>query len=383
MAGATLALALSTLSQGKIAVTLIEGSSPEGNAHPGFDSRAIALAAGTCQQLERIGVWSALNPYATPITDIHVSDRGHLGQVSLSREDYHLPALGNVIELHAAGKVLFEQLRQAPGVTLLCPAKVASMTRTAQQVSVTLDTGQVLSAQALVIANGNRSALAAQAGFTWQRDDYYQAAVIANVSSAQPHHGRAFERFTEQGPIALLPMSNNRLSLVWGVDASRSAALLAADTPVFLSQLQREFGWRLGKFTEVGQREAYPLSLHRAERLTTHRAVVIGNAAQTLHPIAGQGFNLGLRDVMSLAETLTDAYLANQDLGSFTVLDRYQRRRTPDRATTIAITDGLVRLFANDHLPLIIGRNLGLLAMGKVTGFKHHLASRTLGWVKR
>ena len=383
MAGATLALALSTLSQGKLPVTLIEGSSPEGAAHPGFDSRAIALAAGTCQQLDRIGVWSALKPLATPITDIHVSDRGHLGQVSLCRDDYHIPALGNVIELHAAGKILFQRLQQAPGVKVLCPAKVASMTRSAQQVSVTLENGERLTAQTLIIASGNRSALAAEAGFSWQSEDYGQVAIIANVRSAQPHNGRAFERFTSNGPIALLPMSGNRLSLVWCVAAAQSAAILAADNGAFLQQLQREFGWRLGQFTEVGSREAYPLSLHRADTLTTHRAVVIGNAAQSLHPIAGQGFNLGLRDVMSLAETLTEAYTAHQDLGSFAVLNRYQQRRVADRTTTIAITDGLVRLFANDNLPLIIGRNLGLMAMARVSGYKHQLASRTLGWVKR
>lgn len=383
MAGATLALALSTLSQGHIPVTLIEGSSPQDTAHPGFDSRAIALAAGTCQQLARIGVWSALEPYATPITDIHVSDRGHLGQVELCREDYHLPALGNVIELQAAGKVLFKQLQQAPCVTLLCPEKVVEMTRTAQQVSVTLESGQTLDAQTLVIASGSRSALATQAGFTWQRDDYQQVAIIANVSTSTPHNGRAYERFTQHGPIALLPMSDNRLSLVWCVAASTSERLLAADKSSFLQQLQREFGWRLGQFTQVGQRESYPLSLHQAQSLITHRAVVIGNAAQSLHPIAGQGFNLGLRDVMSLAETLAEADKQQQDMGQFSVLNRYQQRRAQDRATTIAITDGLVRLFANDNLPLIIGRNLGLLAMERVTGLKHHLASRTLGWVKR
>ncbi|MBT0727859.1 2-octaprenyl-6-methoxyphenyl hydroxylase [Rosenbergiella australiborealis] len=383
MAGATLALALSTLSQGKLPVTLIEGSSPDTAAHPGFDSRAIALAAGTCQQLERIGVWSALKSLATPITDIHVSDRGHLGQVTLNRDDYNLTALGNVIELHAAGKVLFQRLQHAPGVTLHCPAKVASMTRYADNIAVTLENGSSLNAQTLIIANGNRSPIARQAGFEWQRENYEQVAIIANVSTTQPHNGRAFERFTTQGPIALLPMSGNRLSLVWCVSAHRSASLLSAEKSEFLQQLQQTFGWRLGKFTDVGQREAYPLSLQQAHSVTTHRCVVIGNAAQSLHPIAGQGFNLGMRDVMSLAETLTQAFLQQQDLGSFPVLNRYQQRRVDDRATTIGITDGLVRLFANDNIPLTVGRNLGLFTMQRFTGFKHHLASRTLGWVKR
>lgn len=383
MTGATLALAISHLTQGKLPVTLIERSEPASRAHPGFDGRAIALSAGTCQQLAAINLWQRIASCATPITDIHVSDRGHAGFVSMAAADYEITALGQVVELFDVGQRLFAELKKAPGVTLRCPARVTQATRSDEQVEVTLDNGEQLSGKVLVAADGTRSALAASCGIQWQTEAYQQLAVIANVSTALPHQGRAFERFTEHGPLALLPMSGNRLSLVWCHPASQREKIVQWSDAEFLSELQRAFGWRLGKFTHAGQRECYPLALHQAVQTVTHRVAVVGNAAQTLHPIAGQGFNLGLRDVMSLAETLAAAHRQQQDPGSYAVLNHYQQRRQSDRAATIGITDGLVRVFANRYAPLVAGRNLGLLAMDHLPWLRNQLAERTLGWVKR
>lgn len=383
MTGATLALAISHLTQGKLPVTLIERSEPASRAHPGFDGRAIALSAGTCQQLAAINLWQPIASCATPITDIHVSDRGHAGFVSMAAADYEITALGQVVELFDVGQRLFAELKKAPGVTLRCPARVTQATRSEEQVEVTLDNGEQLSGKVLVAADGTRSALAASCGIQWQTEAYQQLAVIANVSTALPHQGRAFERFTEHGPLALLPMSGNRLSLVWCHPASQREKIVQWSDAEFLSELQRAFGWRLGKFTHTGQRECYPLALHQAVQTVTHRVAVVGNAAQTLHPIAGQGFNLGLRDVMSLAETLAAAHRQQQDPGSYAVLNHYQQRRQSDRAATIGITDGLVRVFANRYAPLVAGRNLGLLAMDHLPWLRNQLAERTLGWVKR
>jgi len=383
MTGATLALAISHLTQGKLPVTLIERSEPASRAHPGFDGRAIALSAGTCQQLAAINLWQRIASCATPITDIHVSDRGHAGFVSMAAADYEIPALGQVVELFDVGQRLFAELKKAPGVTLRCPARVTQAIRSDEQVEVTLDNGEQLSGKVLVAADGTRSALAASCGIQWQTEAYQQLAVIANVSTALPHQGRAFERFTEHGPLALLPMSGNRLSLVWCHPASQREKIVQWSDAEFLSELQRAFGWRLGKFTHAGQRECYPLALHQAVQTVTHRVAVVGNAAQTLHPIAGQGFNLGLRDVMSLAETLAAAHRQQQDPGSYAVLNHYQQRRQSDRAATIGITDGLVRVFANRYAPLVAGRNLGLLAMDHLPWLRNQLAERTLGWVKR
>lgn len=383
MAGATLALAISHLTQGKLAVTLVEAREPESRTHPGYDGRAIALAEGTCQQLAAIDLWPLLEPCATAITQVHVSDRGHASFVSLDAADYDVPALGYVVELHDVGQRLYAKLKQAPGVTLRCPNTVAHVTRTPQQVSITLNNDETLDADLLVAADGTRSRVAAACGMQWSSSDYQQVAVIANVSTQLAHNGQAFERFTEHGPLALLPMSDGRCSLVWCHPLAQKSAVDNWSDERFLSELQRAFGWRLGRFTLVGQRHSYPLQLQTAERHISHRLALVGNAAQTLHPIAGQGFNLGIRDVMSLAETLTAAWRSGQGVGDYATLHRYQQRRQPDAQTTIGITDGLVRLFANRYLSLTVGRNLGLLAMDHLPLLRNLLAERTLGWVKR
>ncbi|EPH0090390.1 2-octaprenyl-6-methoxyphenyl hydroxylase [Pluralibacter gergoviae] len=379
MTGATLALAISSLSNGKTPVHLIEAADPGSQQHPGFDARAIALAAGTCQQLARVGVWQALRDCATPIRTVHVSDRGHAGFVTLEAGDYDLPALGHVVELHDVGQRLFTLLREAPGVTLHCPARVAGFTRSQQEASVTLESGETLTGSLLVAADGSRSALAEGCGIDWQQAPYEQLAVIANVTTSLPHEGRAFERFTPHGPLAMLPMSGNRCSLVWCHSLAKRDDVLGWSDERFCRELQQAFGWRLGRITHAGARSGYPLSLTRAQRAVAHRLALVGNAAQTLHPIAGQGFNLGLRDVMSLAETVSGA----ADPGDYGLLCQYQQRRGADKDATVGVTDGLVHLFANRWAPLVAGRNVGLMAMELFTPARSALAQRTLGMVAR
>lgn len=383
MTGATLALAISHLTQGQLAVTLVEGTEPASRVHPGFDGRAIALAEGTCQQLAAIGLWPLLASAATAITDVHVSDRGHASFVSLTAADYGVSALGQVVELHEVGQRLFSRLKNAPGVTLRCPDKVASVERTRDRVCVALESGEQLTGHLLVAADGSHSRVAAACGVQWQSTDYQQVAVIANVSTQVAHQGRAFERFTEFGPLALLPMSAGRSSLVWCHPLAQKDAVDRWGDDRFVAELQRAFGWRLGRITQVGQRTSYPLRLQTASQHIAHRLALVGNAAQTLHPIAGQGFNLGIRDVMSLAETLAAAWRAGRETGAYATLQHYQQRRQPDAQATIGITDGLVRLFANRYTPLVAGRNLGLMAMDHLPPLRNLLAERTLGWVKR
>lgn len=383
MTGATLALAISHLTQGQLAVTLVEGTEPASRVHPGFDGRAIALAEGTCQQLAAIGLWPLLASAATAITDVHVSDRGHASFVSLTAADYGVSALGQVVELHEVGQRLFSRLKNAPGVTLRCPDKVASVERTRDRVCVALESGEQLTCHLLVAADGSHSRVAAACGVQWQSADYQQVAVIANVSTQVAHQGRAFERFTEFGPLALLPMSAGRSSLVWCHPLAQKDVVDRWGDDRFVAELQRAFGWRLGRITQVGQRTSYPLRLQTASQHIAHRLALVGNAAQTLHPIAGQGFNLGIRDVMSLAETLAAAWRAGRETGAYATLQHYQQRRQPDAQATIGITDGLVRLFANRYTPLVAGRNLGLMAMDHLPPLRNLLAERTLGWVKR
>ncbi|WP_049004943.1 2-octaprenyl-6-methoxyphenyl hydroxylase [Enterobacter cloacae] len=383
MTGATLALAISHMTQGKLPVHLVEAVAPEASDHPGFDARAIALAQGTCQQLSRIGIWQAIADCATAINTVHVSDRGHAGFVTLDAQDYRIDALGQVVELHDVGLRLFRQLQDAPGVTLHCPARLASFSRTEGAVSVTLENGTVLEGQLLVAADGSRSALGTQCGIEWHQQPYGQVAVIANVSTSGAHCGRAFERFTQHGPLAMLPMSNGRCSLVWCHPHSQSEEIQSWSDERFCTELQKAFGWRLGRITHAGKRTVYPLSLTTASQSISHRLALVGNAAQTLHPIAGQGFNLGLRDVMSLAESLAQAWGEQKDCGAYSVLSHYQKRRQADKEATIGVTDGLVHLFANRWAPLVAGRNLGLMAMELFIPARDVLAQRTLGWVAR
>lgn len=383
MTGATLALAISRLTHGTLPVHLIEATAPEAQAHPGFDARAIALAEGTCQHLARIGIWQHIAQCATPITTVHVSDRGHAGFVTLEAQDYRVDALGHVVELHEVGQRLFSLLRRAPGVTLHCPDRVSDFTRSEEGVSVTLESGKTLQGNLLVAADGSRSALAAQCGIGWQQTPYHQAAVIANVTTSVAGQGRAFERFTEHGPLALLPMSQGRYSLVWCHPLEKRDEVMAWSDERFCHELQSAFGWRLGRIVHTGTRNAYPLALTTASSPVSHSVALVGNAAQTLHPIAGQGFNLGMRDVMSLAETLADARAENTDIGSWSVLHGYQQRRQSDKEATIGVTDGLVQLFANRWSPLVAGRNAGLMAMELFTPARDVLAQRTLGWVAR
>ncbi|MBD2785235.1 2-octaprenyl-6-methoxyphenyl hydroxylase [Xenorhabdus sp. DI] len=380
MTGATLALAIAALSRGQVQVSLIEAAEPT-KEHPGFDARAIALAYGTCQRLNQLGIWPALQHCVTPITHVHVSDRGSSGFVNICADDYAIPALGNVIELHDAGIHLFDLLKQSPNITLYCPARVSSVERLENSVEVLLDNGEKLTGELLVAADGSHSAIAQTCNIPFQQHAYGQTAIIANVLTSEHPQGRAFERFTEHGPLALLPMSEGRSSLVWCQSLEKQSEINHWSQHEFLQHLQKAFGWRLGKMRESGQRHSYPLALSTAGRQISHRLALVGNASQTLHPIAGQGFNLGMRDVMALAQVISAAAVSGRDIGAYHVLAQYQQQRQADRETTIGITDGLVRLFANDYLPLKMGRNLGLMAMEKLSPLRDQFARQTLGWV--
>ncbi|MGV6988427.1 2-octaprenyl-6-methoxyphenyl hydroxylase [Testudinibacter sp. P80/BLE/0925] len=389
MSGCCLALALA---QGlpELRLAIIEKNPPQAaNRHQqkcGFDARSIALSHGSCQTLQQIRVdtntslWQNIAPLAEDIRQIHISDCGHAGLVDLSAQELNLSRLGAVVELSAVGAVLLKAIAQQANIDYLAPCTVTQIERSTEKVNLRLSNHQHLETPLLIAADGTQSAVAKQCGIQYQiLNDYQQSAVIANVKSTQAHHGRAFERFTAQGPLALLPLKNDRLSLVWCLKQADDVMVL--DDQAFLQRLQRQFGWRLGRFEQVGKRVAYPLALQQAERAIHHRLAVIGNAAQTLHPIAGQGFNLGLRDVADLAKVLIEAARQGQDLGESAVLQRYRQRRQADQHNIINLTDGLVNTFANDLLPMQIGRNLGLLGLSHSLALRQQFIKPTLGWV--
>ena len=383
MAGATLALALNKLSSGRLKIAVVEAVAPKLDQHPGYDARSIALSLGSANILNDIGIWAPLAEVATPISHIHVSDRGHAGIVHIDAEEEAVDALGYVIELADAGALLHKQLNELEQVELFCPAVITDISRSQDAVTLMLDQSDTISARLLVTADGALSSCCDMLGIGRTKHDFEQIAVIANITTAEAHQGRAFERFTSSGPVALLPMSEGRSSLVWCIRPEQQHEVMNWNDEQFLAKLQQVFGWRLGRLVKTGARCAYPLLLRQARRLISHRVAVVGNAAQTLHPIAGQGFNLGLRDVMTLAEEVVRGVAEGEDAGSSKILSRYRQRRTPDREATVGMTAGLVGLFASDSLPLVIGRNCGLMAMSLFDTLKAPLVRRAMGQVKR
>ena len=386
MTGTTLALALSAFTNGKMKIAVLERQPAKQHQQSGFDARCIALSDGSCQKFSRIilpdgqNLWQKIQPFSTHIEQIHVSDKGHSGIVEFSAREFHLQQLGAVIELQQVGQILLQAVEQSDNIDYLCPVEIAHIERSQDGVKISLKNDRTLTAQLLIGADGTKSEVASAVNISQEMlHDYGQTAIITNVQTQQPHQNRAFERFTTEGPLALLPMKDNLMSLVWCV--RHVDELLQADESTFLTRLQQQFGWRLGRFQQCGQRFAYPLTLSRAAQHIQARTVLIGNAAQTLHPIAGQGFNLGIRDVMTLADILGYAYLQQQEISDDALLQQYENKRKADQKQMIQLTDGLLTIFANNLLPLQIGRNLGLMALAQSSMLRQYFAKPTLGWI--
>lgn len=386
MTGITLALALSAFTNGKMKIAVLERQPAKQHQQSGFDARCIALSDGSCQKFSRIilpdgqNLWQKIQPFSTHIEQIHVSDKGHSGIVEFSAREFHLQQLGAVIELQQAGQIMLQAVEQSDNIDYLCPVEIAHIERSQDGVKISLKNDRTLTAQLLIGADGTKSEVASAVNISQEMlHDYGQTAIITNVQTQQPHQNRAFERFTTEGPLALLPMKDNLMSLVWCV--RHADELLQADENSFLTRLQQQFGWRLGRFQRCGQRFAYPLTLSCAPQHIQARTVLIGNAAQTLHPIAGQGFNLGIRDVMTLANILSYAYLQQQEISDDALLQQYENKRKADQKQMIQLTDGLLTIFANNLLPLQIGRNLGLMALAQSSMLRQYFAKPTLGWI--
>ena len=386
MTGTTLALALSAFTNGKMKIAVLERQPAKQHQQSGFDARCIALSDGSCQKFSRIilpdgqNLWQKIQPFSTHIEQIHVSDKGHSGIVEFSARESHLQQLGAVIELQQAGQIMLQAVEQSDNIDYLCPVEIAHIEYSQDGVKISLKNDRTLTAQLPIGADGTKSEVASAVNISQEMlHDYGQTAIITNVQTQQPHQNRAFERFTTEGPLALLPMKDNLMSLVWCV--RHADELLQADENSFLTRLQQQFGWRLGRFQRCGQRFAYPLTLSCAPQHIQARTVLIGNAAQTLHPIAGQGFNLGIRDVMTLANILSYAYLQQQEIGDDALLQQYENKRKADQKQMIQLTDGLLTIFANNLLPLQIGRNLGLMALAQSSMLRQYFAKPTLGWI--
>jgi 2-octaprenyl-6-methoxyphenol hydroxylase len=377
MVGASLAVALAATRRN---IAVIEPVEPGVGGQPSFDDRTTALSNGSRRILETIGAWPLLAPHVTPIRSIHVSDAGHFGVTRLDAAEQRLDAMGYTVSNRFIGTALWELLRAQPGVTIFAPARVTAVTVSEASVHIEL-TGREgnahgLQAQLAVAADGAQSLVRQAAGIAATTEDYKQVAVVASLTASRAADGVAFERFTVNGPIALLPQNAGNYTLVWTVATEAAPALLAATDTEFLARLQGAFGWRVGAFSRVGQRASYPLALSRAQRITAPRTALVGNAAQSLHPVAGQGFNLGLRDAAVLAELVAGA----ADAGDASLLAEFARRRAADRERMIGFTDGLVRLFALDQPGAASLRSLGLLLFDALPPAKRALSRVSWGF---
>jgi 2-octaprenyl-6-methoxyphenol hydroxylase len=372
--GTALALMLAPLKQ---RVLLIEAQPQKQQADAAdFDERAIALSYGSQRILQRLRIWPRLAADAMPIRHIHVSDRGHFGHSVLRSDDLQVPALGQVIPLRVLNSVLYQQVVASEAATVVAPATVIECVEHADRVVVTVAHAggtQQFETRAVLAADGTQSALRQLAAIPIEREHYEQTAVIANVVSDGADFSYAYERFTASGPLALLPLTQQRWSLVWSLHAAAAHDIAQCPEPQFLHELQRAFGWRVGRFTRVGVRQTFALQRIVSAWRRHGRLLLLGNAAQQVHPIAGQGFNLALRDVDALAQAL------HAQPWSPALIQHFLTARAADQQRVLQHTDALVRLFSNDYPLLSPLRALALDALSLLPPWRDALARQAMG----
>ena len=385
MVGASLAVALLPLG---LSVAVIEAVPYDAAAQPSFDERTTALSNGSRRILDAIGVWADVEAAAMPIRKIHVSDRGRFGFARIDAGELGLAALGTVVPNRALGAALWKSIERGPSPRIYCPATLDTVVCGPDAVELQLSTADGaktrIEAQLVVAADGAHSAVRQAAGIGMETRDYDQSAIITTVLPQRYHDEVAYERFTESGPLALLPLADGRCTLVLTVRRTAVESMLGASDAEFLREVQDRFGFRLGRFLKAGHRVAYPLALTQARATSGARCAIVGNAAQSLHPVAGMGFNLGLRDVACLAELLAQRGAAEgRDFGDPALLSSYDEWRRSDRRAITRFTDGLVRLFANPLPSVRCARNLGLLAFDLLPPAKRTLSALSTGALGR
>ena len=379
LVGASLACALT---QACVRVALLEAKILTGEQPPSYDDRAIALSHGSLRILDGVGIWPLLRDQSTPIRQIHVSDRGHFGFVRMNAADHEVDAFGAVTDARSLGTGIQTCLSRFKDTAVFGSSRLQSVRVDNDAVRAVIrdhsEETQIV-ARLLVAADGGNSLVRRLLGIGAERRDYPQRAITSNVTPSRAHDSIAYERFTASGPLAFLPMRLGRCGLIWSASKEQAEVLMSANDRDFLSLVQDAFGWRLGKLEKCGRRTEFPLALIKTNEQIRPRLAVVGNAANTLHPIAGQGLNLGLRDVSALAQTVVDALRQGEDPGNETVLEGYARWRRRDHRAVTRFTDSVVRVFANPLTPVILGRNLGLVAVDLVPGLKNALVERAMG----
>ncbi len=386
MVGVSLAI---SLAKQALRIALIEAAPLHKSTPPSYDDRAIALSFGSRRIFEGMGLWTHIAPQTTSIQRIHVSDQGRFGFTRLDATQEKVDALGYVVTAQQLGAVLMNQLQQCDNLTLISPARLTDLKLGGDHATAVIvhdadnnnGNTESLTSKLVVAADGGHSHVRNQLDIHTSVHDYGQTAIIANITPEKSHRHVAYERFTHNGPLALLPMPDNRCSLVWTRAPEDAQRLLQLNDEDFLAELQPCFGKRLGGFIKAGKRHSYPLQLIQAQEQVRARLALVGNAAHTLHPIAGQGFNLGLRDVAALAQNIVDAFHAGDDIGALPVLEVYAQWRERDHRQVISFTNTLVHTFSNRFPPLVLARNLGLIATDILPPLKHLLARHSMGIV--
>jgi 2-octaprenyl-6-methoxyphenol hydroxylase len=378
MVGASLAAALRGTG---VRVLLVESVPFGSGAQESFDARTTALGNASQRIYSSLGIWEQVAGQAQPIHSIHVSEAGRFGFARLEAAEQGIAAFGYVLANRTLGAALWGALQDQPDLALRVPARISAIDIAADAVRLHLEregaARETVSTRLIVAADGAHSQVRTAAGIAAGVEDYEQVALVSIVAADQPHAGRAYERFTRSGPLAVLPLADGSLAVIWACTPERAQALLGLGDAAYLAELQAAFGWRAGRLLRAGPRGSYPLKLTRAASPVAQRTVLIGNAAQALHPVAGQGFNLGLRDAAMLAELIA---AAPADAGDEVLLRRFAAWRAGDRAGVTRFTDGLVKLFADTRPGIGVLRSLGLLAFDLAPPAKAALARVSAGF---
>lgn len=375
-----LALAAALGGAGVRTVVLERGDYDDMLSSP-YDGRVTAIARGAKLFLEAVGVWEAMAAEAEPILDIVVHEAGSPVRVHYEGLEIDGEPLGWIVENRTIRRALFERASALAEVILRPRARVATIDRDPQRVQVGLAGGERVGGTLLAVCEGRLSATRERLGIPARRRDYGQTAIVCTLAHERPHFGLAIERFFPDGPFALLPMRGDRSSIVWALEDAKASAVCALDDASFVAEVAERFGDHLGEVHLEGPRWHYPLVLVVSERYTDHRTALVGDSARGIHPIAGQGWNLALRDVAAIAETVVDRLRLGLDPGDALALDTYESWRRFDGLVLVAVTDGINRLFANDLLPLKVVRNAGLSAVERLPPLKRFFMRHAMGLV--
>lgn len=376
LVGAALAIALG---QGGLRVVLCDKANLPDQLSPNYDGRASAIALGSERVLTHLGVWPQVLAEAEPILDIRVSDDRSPFYLHYDHREVGAEPFGHIVENRVLRVALLNGVRATPNVTLRAPSTVQSIHRDAQRATVTLESGETWHAPLIIAADGRYSRLREEAGIPFQLLQYGQTAIVCTLAHSGSHHGWAVEHFMPPGPFAVLPMTRQRSCIVWTESDALAPEYAALPEAEFLAEIRKRLGDYLGEIRLDGPRFSYPLNLMLARRYSDQRLALVGDAAHAIHPIAGQGVNIGFRDVAVLAELLLDAARLGQDLGAPSILAHYERWRAFDATAMSLVTDALNRLFSNRSRLLRLARGVGMTLVGKMPAVKHFLMRDAMG----